>query len=48
MPEGPEVKIVSDYLNKELSTDDNILLNKLKSLRLDISKKQRLQEKNET
>ena len=30
------------YLNKELSADDNILLNKLKSLRLDIAKKQRL------
>ena len=30
------------YLNEELSTDDNILLNKLKSLRLDIAKKQNL------
>ena len=30
------------YLNKELSTDDNILLNKLKSLRLDIAKQRRL------
>ena len=30
------------YFNKELSTDDNILLNKLKSLRLDIAKQQRL------
>ena len=30
------------YLNKELSTDDNILLNKLKSLRLDIAKRRRL------
>ena len=31
-----------EYLNKELSVDDNVLLNKLKSLRLDIAKKQRL------
>ena len=30
------------YLNKELSTDDNILLNKLILLRLDIAKQQRL------
>ena len=30
------------YINKEMSADDNILLNKLKSLRLDIAKQQRL------
>ncbi len=30
------------YLNKELSDDNNVLLNKLKSLRLDIAKKQKL------
>ena len=30
------------YLNKELSANDNILLNKLKSLRLDIAKQRRL------
>ncbi len=30
------------YLNKELSNDDNILLNKLKLLRLDIAKQRRL------
>ena len=30
------------YLNKELTTNDNILLNKLKSLRLDIAKQKRL------
>ncbi len=37
-----DIIIPTKYLNKELSKDDNILLNKLKSLRLDIAKQRRL------
>ena len=44
IPTKPVKDIIkpTKYLNKELSTDDNILLNKLKSLRLDIAKQRRL------
>ena len=44
IPTKPVKDIVkpSKYLNKELSNDDNNLLNELKSLRLDIAKQQRL------
>jgi ATP-dependent DNA helicase RecQ len=44
IPTKPVKDIIkpTKYLNKELSTDDNILLNKLKSLRLDIAKRRRL------
>ena len=44
IPTKPVKDIVkpTKYLNKELSNDDNNLLNELKSLRLDIAKQQRL------
>ena len=44
IPTKPVKDIIkpTKYLNKELSKDDNILLNKLKSLRLDIAKQRRL------
>jgi len=44
IPTKPVKDIVKPpkYLNKELSNDDNNLLNELKSLRLDIAKQQRL------
>ena len=44
IPTKPVKDIIkpTKYLNKEMSTDDNILLNKLKSLRLDIAKQRRL------
>ena len=44
IPTKPVKDIVkpTKYLNKELSNDDNKLLNELKSLRLDIAKQQRL------
>ena len=44
IPTKPVKDIIkpTKYLNKELSTDDNILLNKLKSLRLHIAKQRRL------
>ena len=44
IPVKPIKEVVKSpkYLNKELLTDDNILLNKLKSLRLDIAKQRRL------
>ena len=44
IPTKPVKDIVKQpkYLNKELSNDDNNLLNELKSLRLDIAKQQRL------
>ena len=45
IPTKPVKDIVkpTKYLNKELSNDDNNLLNELKSLRLDIAKQRRLQ-----
>lgn len=44
IPTKPVKNIVkrTKYINKELSNDDNNLLNELKSLRLDIAKQQRL------